>query len=82
VEQFSHAGAAPFGYTDLGKELGNTGDSQMSQSIFEGTLTHADLSENATHAIVEQQRKHPVIDNILKPVVAPEDFKHAFKCVP
>jgi hypothetical protein len=27
VEQFSHAGATPFGYMPLGKELGRTGDS-------------------------------------------------------
>jgi hypothetical protein len=38
IEQFSHAGVTPFRYTDLGKELGHTGDSQMAQSIFEGTI--------------------------------------------
>jgi hypothetical protein len=27
-------------------------------------------------------KSHPSIDNILKPVVTPEDFKSAFKCVP
>jgi hypothetical protein len=82
IEQFSHAGATPFGYTDLGKELGHTGDSQFAQSIFEGTLEHTALSDSAIQAIVEQLRKHPAIDNILKPVVTPEDFKYAFKCVP
>jgi hypothetical protein len=59
VEQFSHAGATPFGYMDLGKELGHTGDSQMAQSIFDGTLKHAAFSESPIHAIVEQLRKHP-----------------------
>jgi hypothetical protein len=54
----------------------------MDQSIFEGTLEHAALSDSAIHAIIEQLRKHPAIDNILKPVVMPEDFKSAFKCVP
>jgi hypothetical protein len=29
VEQFYHAGAMPFGYTDLGRELGHAGDSSM-----------------------------------------------------
>jgi hypothetical protein len=29
LEQFSHAGATPFGYTELGKELDHTGDSRM-----------------------------------------------------
>jgi hypothetical protein len=36
----------------------------------------------ANRAIVEQLCKHPSIDKILKPVVTPEDFKSAFKCVP
>jgi hypothetical protein len=82
VEQFSHAGATPFGYTELGKYLGHTGDSQMAQYIYDGTLEHDALSDGAIHAIVAQLRKHPSIDNILKLVVTPEDFKSAFKCVP
>jgi hypothetical protein len=36
VEQFSHAGATPFGFTDLGKELGHTGDSAMVEEIWTG----------------------------------------------
>jgi hypothetical protein len=82
IEQFYHSGATPSGYTDLGKELGHTGDSQMVQSIFEGALEHIALSNSEIQAIVEQLRKHHAIDNILKPVVTPEDFKSAFKCVP
>jgi hypothetical protein len=82
IEKKYQAGATPFGYTDLGKELGHTGDSQMSQSIFECTLEHTDLNNGAIQAIVEQVRKHPAIYNILNPVVTPEDFKSAFKCVP
>jgi hypothetical protein len=82
VEHFSHAGAAPFGYTDLDKELGHTGDSQMAHDIFEGKLEHAALSDSAIHAILEQLRKHPTIDKILKPVVTPEYFKSAFTCIP
>jgi hypothetical protein len=31
---------------------------------------------------VEQLHEHPAIDNILKLLVTPEDFKSAFKCVP
>jgi hypothetical protein len=54
----------------------------MVQSIFEGTLEHVDLSDSAIQTIVKQLGKHPAIDNILKPVVTPEDFKYAFKCVP
>jgi hypothetical protein len=29
VEHVSHAGATPFGYMDMGKDLGHTGDSQI-----------------------------------------------------
>jgi hypothetical protein len=38
VEQFSHAGATPLGYTELVQELGHTGDTQMAEDILEGTL--------------------------------------------
>jgi hypothetical protein len=69
VEQFSHAGATPFGYTDLGKDLGHTGDSQMAQDIYDGTLEHDALSDEAIYAIVAQLWKHPAIDKIIKPVV-------------
>jgi hypothetical protein len=82
IEFFLHAGAAPFGYTKLGKDLGRTGGSQMAQDIYDGTLEHDSLSDGAINAIVAQLRKHPAIDKILKPVVTPEDFKSAFKCVP
>jgi hypothetical protein len=82
VAQFSHAGATPFGYTDLGKELGHTGNSQMAQDIYEGKLEHAALSDRAIQTIVEKLCKHHSIDKILKPVVTPADFKSAFKCVP
>jgi hypothetical protein len=82
VKQFSHAGATPFGYTDLGKDMGHTGDSQMAQYIFDGTLQHDDLNDEDIYASVVKLRKHPAIDKILKPVVSPEDFKSAFKCVP
>jgi hypothetical protein len=81
VEQFSHAGATPFRYTDIGKYLSHTGDSQMAQDIYDGTIQHDDLSDEAIYAIVVQLRKHPAIDKILKPVMSPEDFKSAFKCV-
>jgi hypothetical protein len=54
----------------------------MAQDIYEVNLEHAALSDSAIQAIVEQLRKHPSIDKILKPVVTPEDFKSAFKCVP
>jgi hypothetical protein len=54
----------------------------MAHSIFQGTLEHAALSDITIHTIVEHLRKHPSIDYIMKPVITPEDFKSAFKCVP
>jgi hypothetical protein len=54
----------------------------MKQSIYDGTLVHDALIDNAIQAIVEQLRKYPAIEKILTPVVTPEDFKSAFKCVP
>jgi hypothetical protein len=75
VEQFSHSRSNPFGYTELAKDLGHTGDSQMAQDIYDGTLEHDALSDGAINAIFAQLRKHPAINNILKPVVTPEDFK-------
>jgi hypothetical protein len=38
IEQFSHAGKTPLVYSDLGAELGHTGDSKMTNNILEGTL--------------------------------------------
>jgi hypothetical protein len=52
IEQFSHAGATPFGYTELGKDLGHTGDSQMAQDIYDGTLEHDALSDGAIYAFL------------------------------
>jgi hypothetical protein len=47
VEQFSHAGNIPFGYTALGKELGHTGDSDMAESILNDTLEHECMDNEA-----------------------------------
>jgi hypothetical protein len=47
IEHFSNAGETPFGYSDLGAELGHTGDSQMANDILEGTLQHECLSNEA-----------------------------------
>jgi hypothetical protein len=38
IEQFSHAGDTPFGYTPKGEELGRTGDTHMADDIYNGTL--------------------------------------------
>jgi hypothetical protein len=45
VEQFYHAGDTAFGYTDMGKELGHTGDSPMAQAMYDGNLEHDALSD-------------------------------------
>jgi hypothetical protein len=46
IEQLSHAGKNPFGYSDLGVELCHTGDSQMANDILEGTLQNECYKKN------------------------------------
>jgi hypothetical protein len=82
VEQFSHAGATPLGYTELGRELGHTGDTPIAEAILEGTFVHDSLSGDALAAIVQQLRKHPSVTESIQPIVTEADFKSAFKCVP
>jgi hypothetical protein len=81
-EHFSHAGATPLGYTELGRELGHTGDTPMSEAILDGTFEHDSLTDEALAAILKQLRKHPNVQEIIQPIVTEADFKSAFKCVP
>jgi hypothetical protein len=53
----------------------------MADAIHEGTLEHEALSDASISAVVNQLRKHPVLDKILKPAVTENDFKSAFNCV-
>jgi hypothetical protein len=69
IEQFSHAGDIPFGYTPLGDELGHTGDTLMSDDIYNGTLEQRSLTDHAIKAIVKQLRKHPLLTKMIYPVV-------------
>jgi hypothetical protein len=82
VEHFSHVGATPLGYTDLGQELGHTGDTPMAEATLDGTFEHDSLSDDALAAIVKQLRKHPAVREIIQPIVTEADFNSAFKCVP
>jgi hypothetical protein len=82
VEQFSHAGATPLGYTYLGRELGHTGDTPMAEAILDGTLKHESLTDEALAAILQQLRKHPNVQEIIQPIITEAEFKTAFKCVP
>jgi hypothetical protein len=82
VEQFSHAGATPLGYTDLGRELGHTGDTPMAEAILDGTFEHESLTDEALSAILQQLGKHPNVQEIIQPIITEADFKSAFKCVP
>jgi hypothetical protein len=82
VEQLSHAGVTPLGYTDLGRELGHTGDTPMAEAIIDGTFEHDSLSDDALAAILKQLRKHPNVQDIIQPIVTEAEFKSAFKCVP
>jgi hypothetical protein len=82
VEHFSHAGEIPLGYTELGQELGHTGNTPMDDAILEGTFKNDALSDDALAAIVKQLLNHPAVRQIINPIVTEEDFKSAFKCVP
>jgi hypothetical protein len=82
VEQFSHAGATPLGYTDLGRELGHTGDTPMAEAILDGTFEHVSLTDKALAVILQQLWKHPNVQEIIQPIITEADFKSASKCVP
>jgi hypothetical protein len=82
MEQFSHAGTTPFGYTELGKHLGHTDDSDMDENILNGTLEHEFMENEAIRAIVVQLKRHPAIWGILSPIVTAAEFQSCFKCVP
>jgi hypothetical protein len=45
------------GYTELGRELGHTGDTPMAQAILVGTFEHESLTDKALAAILQQLRK-------------------------
>jgi hypothetical protein len=81
IEQFSHAGDTPFGYTALGDELGHTGDTLMAHDIYNGTLEHRSLIDHDIKSIVKQLRKHPLLTKMIYPVVTTEDFISCFGCV-
>jgi hypothetical protein len=82
LEQFSHAGKTPFGYTELGDALRHTCDSPLAADILDGKADHPALTNEALHTIVKQLRRHPVVQKIIKPVITVEDFRSAVKCAP
>jgi hypothetical protein len=61
VEQFSHTGATPLGYTEFGRELGHTGKTPMAEAILDGTFEHDSLSNDALAAIVKQLLRYPAV---------------------
>jgi hypothetical protein len=76
-----HAGETPFGYTTLGEELGHTGDTPMADAIYNDTLEHRSLTDQAIKAIAKQLRKHPLLTKMINPLVTTEDFITCFGCV-
>jgi hypothetical protein len=54
----------------------------MADDIYNGTLDHEALDDEAINDIVTQLRKHPAIPKIILPIVTEEKFKSAIKCVP
>jgi hypothetical protein len=59
VEQFSHAGATPLGYTDLAHQLGHTGNTPVTEAILDSTFEHFSLSDDALAAIVNNSGNTP-----------------------
>jgi hypothetical protein len=82
VEEFSHAGATPLGYTALCRELSHTGDTPMTEAILDSTFEHEPLTDESLTDIFQQLRKHPNVQEIIQPIITEADFKSAFKCVP
>jgi hypothetical protein len=66
----------------LGDALGHTGDSPLAEDILDGKADHPALIDEAMYAIVKQLRRHPVIQNIIKPVITVDDLRSAVKYVP
>jgi hypothetical protein len=54
----------------------------MANNILEGTLQHECLSNEAIRAKLNQLREHPMVQQIWKPIITPEDSTSCFKCVP
>jgi hypothetical protein len=82
VEQFSHAGATPLGYTDLGRELGHTGETPMADVLLDGTFEQESLTDKALAAILKHLSNHPNVQEIIQPINTEADLKSSFKCVP
>jgi hypothetical protein len=78
VEHFSHAGATPLGYTELGRELGrelgHTGDTPMTEAILDDTFEHDAVSDVSLSAIVKQLQENPAVRQIIQPIVTEADF--------
>jgi hypothetical protein len=79
VEQLSHAGTTPFGYTALGTEHGHTGDSEMAENIMNDTLYHECMDNEAIRAIVGHLKRHPTIQGILTQIVTTADFQSCLR---
>jgi hypothetical protein len=54
----------------------------MADDIYNGTLDHEALDDEAINVIENHPRNHPAIQQIISPIITEEDFKSAFKCVP
>jgi hypothetical protein len=53
----------------------------MADDIYNGTLEHRSLNDNAIESIIKQLRKHPLLTKMIYPVVTTEDFISCFGCV-
>jgi hypothetical protein len=46
-----------------------------------GMLEHECMEDEASREIIQQLKRHPTIQGILKPIVSAKDFQYCFKCV-
>jgi hypothetical protein len=69
------SGSNPFGYTTLGRQLGDTGDSPLSESILNASFTHADPS---IRDFTSNLRRSPSLPDIPPAKISERTFSHAF----
>jgi hypothetical protein len=61
--------------------LGRTGKSPMADAIHAGTLEQPALSDKAIFSILTQLKQHPLLHELINPIVTAEDFRSSFQRV-
>jgi hypothetical protein len=69
------AGLTPFGYTEIGRQLGPNGSSHLETEILNGTYENDDFAANA---IIKQLKRRENIVAMPRPVISERDSSNAF----